>query len=101
MPDLTGRTALVTGAGSGIGRASAHAFARAGANVVVADIDADAAAETVAKIEADGGSASAVRADVSSAFDVAAMVAHAVSTYRRLDCAHNNAGILGASSSLA
>jgi len=101
MPDLSGRTAIVTGGGSGIGRASATAFARAGANVVVADIDAEAAGETASKIEADGGAASFVRADVTSATDVAAMVAHALDTYGRLDCAHNNAGVLGASSALA
>jgi NAD(P)-dependent dehydrogenase (short-subunit alcohol dehydrogenase family) len=100
MPDLSGRTAIVTGGGSGIGRASAEAFARAGANVVVADVDARAASDTVDKIAADGGSASFVRADVTSAPDVAAMVAHAVTTYGRLDCAHNNAGVLGASSAL-
>lgn len=101
MPDLSGRTAIVTGGGSGIGRASATAFGRAGANVVVADIDADSAGETADKICADGGAASFVRADVTSAADVAAMVAHAVDTYGRLDCAHNNAGVLGASSALA
>jgi NAD(P)-dependent dehydrogenase (short-subunit alcohol dehydrogenase family) len=101
MPDLSGRTAIVTGGGSGIGRASAAAFAKAGANVVVADIDADSARETADKIAADGGTASFVRADVTSAADVAAMVAHAVDTYGRLDCAHNNAGVLGASSALA
>jgi len=100
MPDLTGRTAIVTGGGSGIGRASAMAFAGAGANVVVADIDAEAAGETAGKIEADGGAASFVRADVTSATDVGAMVAHALDTYGRLDCAHNNAGVLGASSAL-
>jgi NAD(P)-dependent dehydrogenase (short-subunit alcohol dehydrogenase family) len=101
MPDLSGRTAIVTGGGSGIGRASAAAFARAGANVVVADVDAASASETVDKICADGGAASFVRADVTSPADVAAMVAHAIDTYGRLDCAHNNAGILGASSALA
>src|SRR5258708_17432751 len=101
MPDLSGRTAIVTGGGSGIGRVSASAFARAGANVVVADIDAASASETVDKISADGGAASFVRADVTSPADVAAMVAHALDRYGRLDCAHNNAGILGASSALA
>src|SRR4029077_15884126 len=57
--------------------------------------------ETVDKISTDGGVASFVRADVTSPAGVAAMGAHAFDTYGRLDCAHNNAGILGASSALA
>ena len=97
---LDGRTALVTGAGSGIGRASAHALADAGANVVVVDLDEGAGKETVELIAESNGSASFFRADVTDASDVAAMVEHALSTYGRLDCAHNNAGILGQSSVL-
>ena len=96
MRTLEGRTALVTGAGNGIGRASAEAFAAAGANVVVVDFDEEAGKETASLVASSGGEASFFRADVTDAADVAAMVAHAVSTYGRLDCAHNNAGILGA-----
>ncbi len=84
---------MVTGAAMGIGRASALVFAREGASVVVADIDEEHGHETVALVEAAGGQASFVRADVASRGDVAAMVGHAVDTYGGLDCAHNNAGI--------
>jgi NAD(P)-dependent dehydrogenase (short-subunit alcohol dehydrogenase family) len=95
VPALEGRTALVTGAGNGIGRASAAALAAAGANVVVVDLDEEAGKETAALVASSGGEASFFRADVTDAADVVAMVAHAVSTYGQLDCAHNNAGILG------
>ncbi len=93
MSALDGKVALITGAAMGIGRASATVFAREGARVVVADIDEDGGHETVALIEAAGGTASFVRTDVSVAADVAHMVQHAVDTYGGLDCAHNNAGI--------
>jgi NAD(P)-dependent dehydrogenase (short-subunit alcohol dehydrogenase family) len=97
MGSLDGRTAIVTGAGAGIGRASAQAFGAAGANVVVVDLDESAGKETAALLSGAGVEASFFGADVTDAGDVAAMVAHAVDTYGRLDCAHNNAGILGAS----
>jgi NAD(P)-dependent dehydrogenase (short-subunit alcohol dehydrogenase family) len=89
------KVALVTGAASGIGRASAGAFAREGASVVVADVDVTGGQETVAHIEAHGGSASFIKTDVSQASDVEALVQHTLDTYGRLDYAHNNAGILG------
>jgi NAD(P)-dependent dehydrogenase (short-subunit alcohol dehydrogenase family) len=85
----------VTGGGSGIGRASALAFAREGAKVVVADVDVAGGQETVRLIEAAEGTALFVRADVSQAAEVAALVERAVAAYGRLDCALNNAGIQG------
>jgi NAD(P)-dependent dehydrogenase (short-subunit alcohol dehydrogenase family) len=92
---LAGKVALVTGAGSGIGRASALAFAREGARVIVADIAADGGGETAHSIEEQGGEAYFVQADVSAAGDVREMIERAVTTYGRLDCAFNNAGIEG------
>jgi len=93
-PTFAGKVALVTGAGSGIGRASAMAFARAGARVIVSDIARAGGEETVRMIAADGGAATFVHTDVTKASDVTALVARAVETYGRLDCAHNNAGIV-------
>ncbi len=93
MGALEGKVALITGGAMGIGRASALVFAREGASVVVADIDPEGGHETVTLVEAAGGQASFVRADVSSRAEVAAMVGHAVDTFGGLDCAHNNAGI--------
>jgi NAD(P)-dependent dehydrogenase (short-subunit alcohol dehydrogenase family) len=86
--------ALVTGGSSGIGRAAALAFAKEGARVVVADVTA-AGEETVAQIRAGAGDAAFVRADVSSASEVAAIVQRAVRHYGGLDAAFNNAGIEG------
>lgn len=92
---FNGKVALVTGGGSGIGRATSLLFAREGANVVVAEIATETGQETVAMIKATGGEATFVKADVSKAADVEAMVNKTVETYGRLDYAHNNAGIDG------
>jgi len=91
--DLEGRVALVTGAGSGIGQASAAALARAGAAVVAADLDHDGARATADLITGAGGTAAAVRCDVTDEGDVSAAVAFAVEQFGGLHVAHNNAGI--------
>src|SRR3982750_1325354 len=97
VADLSGRAALVTGAASGIGAASALAFAAAGARVAVCDRDL-AGAEATAKLIAEaGGEAIAVEVDVTDAGQTQAMVERVVAAFGRLDCAHNNAGITGAS----
>ncbi|KAA2265732.1 glucose 1-dehydrogenase [Solihabitans fulvus] len=91
---FTGKVALVTGGGSGIGRATALAFAAEGATVAVAGRGHDALAETVRLVEAAGGTASAVTADVASAADAAAMVDTVVARHGGLHIAFNNAGVL-------
>jgi NAD(P)-dependent dehydrogenase (short-subunit alcohol dehydrogenase family) len=95
MSEMNGRVALVTGASSGIGRATAELFAERGARVVVAARRQDELDSLVADIEARGGTASAVRTDVSVSADVGRMVDHAITTFGRLDYAINNAGIEG------
>jgi NAD(P)-dependent dehydrogenase (short-subunit alcohol dehydrogenase family) len=93
MMRFAGKTALLTGGATGIGRATAQAFAREGARVVIGDVDARAA-ETVALIEAEGGSAVFREADVRSAQAMSDLVAFAVDHFGSLDVAFNNAGVL-------
>ena len=92
---LDGKVALVTGGGSGIGRATCLVMAREGAKVAVADVVVEGGQETVRLVEEAGGQAICIRADVSQASEVEAMVKQTVETYGRLDCAFNNAGIEG------
>ncbi len=85
---------LVTGAASGIGRSSTRLFAAEGAaHVVVADRNTEGAEETVAMIEAAGGSATAVGVDVTDESTVAQLVDQIVADHGRIDIAFNNAGI--------
>ena len=90
---LHNQVALITGAGSGIGKESATLFAAEGAAVVAVDVNAAAAEQVVAAITASGGSAIAVKADVSRATDCEAMVEAAEKTFGKLTVLFNNAGI--------
>ncbi|MYA20403.1 MAG: SDR family oxidoreductase [Chloroflexi bacterium] len=90
---LRDRVAAVTGAASGAGRAMAQRCASEGAAVLCADVNEDGLAETVASIEAAGGSAVARRTDVSRESDVEAMLREAVERFGRLDVLMNNAAI--------
>jgi NAD(P)-dependent dehydrogenase (short-subunit alcohol dehydrogenase family) len=93
---LHGKVALITGAASGIGRATAIAAAREGAKVLVVDA-VPAGEDTVKLIKEAGGEAAFHKCDVTRAAEVEATVAAAVRLFGRLDCAHNNAGIIGKS----
>jgi NAD(P)-dependent dehydrogenase (short-subunit alcohol dehydrogenase family) len=92
---VAGKVALVTGAGAGIGRAAALKFAEEGAKVVVSDVNSTEGNETVALIRQATGDAVFVRADVTEAEAVEALIGSAVAAFDRLDCACNNAGIEG------
>lgn len=90
---LQDRVALVTGGGSGIGRAVCLRFAQEGAHVIAADWHEDRAQETAALVEAAGGAAHGVRADVSREDDVAALVDAAQLRFGPVDILVNNAAI--------
>jgi NAD(P)-dependent dehydrogenase (short-subunit alcohol dehydrogenase family) len=88
---LDGTVALVAGASKGIGAATAEAFASAGASVVLAARSDDALESVVSRIQARGGTAMAVRADVSDEGSMRDLVDAAMTSYGRLDAAFNNA----------
>ena len=91
---LAGKTALVTGAAQGIGEAIVRAFVAQGAQICIADVAADRASALAAELSRGGAQAMAVRCDVASRADVAAMVAAAVDRFGRIDILVNNAGII-------
>ena len=98
---LRDKVAIVVGAGQtpgdtiGNGRATAILFAREGARVVLVDYNYESALETQALIQAEGGTCSSVRADVTREDDCKSFVRAAVETYGRVDVLHNNVGIGG------
>jgi 3-oxoacyl-[acyl-carrier protein] reductase len=92
MFDLTGKTAIVTGASRGIGRGIAGVLAARGAHVV-AGARADNAAATVAEIQQAGGRAEHVAVDVTDAASIDALVSGTLERHGRIDILVNNAGI--------
>jgi len=93
MSQVASRVVLITGGNAGIGRAAAIEFAKQGAKVVVSGRREREGQEVVAGIKASGGEAIFIRADVSKARAVQAMVEPTLTTFGRLDSAFNNAGI--------
>ncbi len=91
--DFEDKVVIVTGGGFGIGRAAATGFAQKGAKVVVADINVRNGKETVRQIKNSGSEAIFVKTEVSQESQVEALVQKCVSTYGKLDCSFNNAGI--------
>lgn len=95
---MAGKAVLLIGGGApeeGLsnGKASALLYAREGARVVVADRDLQAAERTVKAVRAEGGLATATRADITSGDDLARLAAFSRDEYGRIDVLHNNVGI--------
>jgi len=91
---LSGKAAIVTGAGSGIGRAVALRFADEGASVLVADVAADSAERVAQEIRDAGGRAIAFAVDVSDPAQVEAMAARAIAEFGGVDVLMTAAGVL-------
>jgi len=91
--EIVGKVAVITGGASGIGRATAERLVHEGAAVVIADLDQALGAETVKSLEARGGRAAFVKADITNETDSARMLQTAVDRFGRLDILYNNAGI--------
>jgi len=92
MSRFSGKSAIVTGAGSGFGRAIARQLAAEGASVLAADIDDQGVGETVAAINDAGGRAIAQQTNVARAADVAALVDACNTEFGKIDILVNNAG---------
>lgn len=90
---LTNKVALITGASGGIGRETALLFAAEGASIVAVDVNDADGTKVVGEVEAAGGKAVYVHADVSKAVDCANMVKVAEQTFGKLNVLFNNAGI--------
>ncbi|KTR27778.1 3-ketoacyl-ACP reductase [Exiguobacterium indicum] len=91
---LTGKTIIVTGAGSGMGEAMAKLFAQEGARIVAADIRLETVERVVSDIKEAGGEAIAVASDIAKPKAATELVQQALEAYGKLDVLVNNAGIM-------
>ncbi len=94
MTRLSGKVALITGAGMGIGREASLLFAEHGARIIVADINPQAAHETADLVRKGGGEAVAVIGNLANEADVKRMVEAGVQAFKALHVLYNNAGVL-------
>lgn len=92
---LAGQVALITGGSAGIGRAAVELFSREGARVVFAARTAKRGQDLADSLRAEGHQVLFIQADVSQAGDVQRVVARAAESFGRIDCAFNNAAVLG------
>ncbi|HUF33423.1 MAG TPA: SDR family NAD(P)-dependent oxidoreductase [Acidimicrobiales bacterium] len=93
MDELTGRTAVITGAASGMGRAFADRFSAAGMNLVLADIEQAPLDDAVAELSGSGAQVIGVRTDVSDGDQVDALAAAAFERFETVNVVCNNAGV--------
>src|SRR5262245_61939577 len=96
MGRLSGKRAIITGAGSGIGRASVLRFAEEGARVLAVDLVEAGVNETVERIGRAGGQAEAVVGDAADDATVAALVQKCVRDWGGIEAVYANAGVAGA-----
>ena len=93
--DLSGKVAIVTGAGQGIGRAIALRLAEAGADIALVDVNSDSIAEVEGEVKKLGRKALSIQADVSKFDQVQSMVQQTLEVFDQIDILINNAGIVG------
>lgn len=91
--DLSGQTAIVTGAGAGIGRAIAQHLARAGASLALNDLNPDRVATLVSDLQAEGATAVGFQGDVTNRFQAASLIERARDALGRIDIFVNAAGV--------
>jgi NAD(P)-dependent dehydrogenase (short-subunit alcohol dehydrogenase family) len=94
MDEMKDKVALITGASSGIGRATACKFASEGVRVALVARSADTLAKVAAAIEADGGEALAIPADVTQEADIERAIRETVAVFGGIDVVVNAAGII-------
>ncbi|KAG2870582.1 hypothetical protein PC115_g25079, partial [Phytophthora cactorum] len=95
MGRLSGKVAVITGAGSGMGAEQARLFAKEGAKVVGADMNMEGLQNIIDEIKASGGDAIAVKLNISSPEEWESTIKSAVDTYGKVNVLVNTAGVAG------